>query len=815
MAMVLLMTIPATGFCFDVTARVDKTRISREDSVLLQVEVNGGKADDLDLSMIKDFKVIPRGSSSSFNYINGKSERKATYQYVLIPLSKGRLKIPAVKAVKDGQTAFTREMSVLVKENVVESDDVRDQFAKISVAQSSLFVGQQTVFTLKFFTSKRLSGLGFEKPPEFKGFSAKPFENEKTYTLNINGILYQVTQVDYVIIPKETGTFTIDPAVLIANVMMKSNRNQGFNSLFNDSFFSSNNYKPVRIVSNALKIEVSPIPSYQGPDKFSGLVGRFGIEGNIDKTSLKAGESVTFTIKISGSGNIMDAGLPDVFLDDDVFKVYDDNPVETIQLTDTGYEGAKIFKKAIVPVIPGHYNIKPVSLVYFDVDLKAYQTVSTDEIKLDVAPSEEMNMAVSPLNQEKDKTIVKEEVSLINKDILEIKEGLEVLKDYREMDLTFFVLMLLIPAILFSGVRLFLVIAKRDVSIEKQMEEKARHHLRQAGKTDLQDMGFLSHLYSSLVAFILARAGKKGETVTLNEARMILEEAELNPASINEITRLMETIESVRFGGKKIDEETAKQILSKTRQVVKLFCTALLCLGLFFPVPQKAFANSTVSFMEGIKNYRAGHYREAASEFEAIARKKIKNPYLFYNIANAYLKANDIGHAILWYERAKILSPNDPDLNFNLAYANTLVKDKPEAAMNIMDVIFFWDSLVRAKNIQVTAVFFSFVFFTWAGIRVVRQKKIFSGTGIMLFSLLVLVTAITCVNYYKRSARLNAVIISEEAAVRSGVTDTSTELFSLHAGTRVRVEKVRDGYLKIEFSKGKVGWVKKEQAVII
>ena len=69
-ALVLVAILPATGVCFDVTANVDKTKISREDSVFLQVVVIGGKA-DLDLSMIKDFKVISRGSSSSYNYING------------------------------------------------------------------------------------------------------------------------------------------------------------------------------------------------------------------------------------------------------------------------------------------------------------------------------------------------------------------------------------------------------------------------------------------------------------------------------------------------------------------------------------------------------------------------------------------------------------------------------------------------------------------------------------------------------------------------------------------------------------------------
>ncbi|MBL6994544.1 BatD family protein [Desulfobacula sp.] len=813
-ALVLVAILPATGVCFDVTANVDKTRISSEDSVFLQVVVKGGKA-DLDLSMIKDFKVISRGSSSSYNYINGKSERKAIYQYVLIPLKKGDLNIPAIKAVMDGQTAFTRQIIIHVADQVVKPDDIKALFATVSVAKTSLFVGEQTVFSLKFFTSKRLSGLGFEKPPEFKGFSSKPFEKEKNYTQNINGVLYQVTQVDYIIIPANPGIFSIDPAVLIARVIVESKRDSRFDSFFNDSFFSSNNFKPVRVVSNPVKIEVNPVPQYQGDDKFSGLVGRFDIKADIDKTSLKAGESATLTIKISGSGNIMDASLPAIGLDQDAFKVYDDNPVETIHLTETGYEGFKVFKKAIVPVNPGKFFINPVSLVYFDVDQKDFQRISTKKILLDVTLSEEMHLAEKPLNHTTSKAIVKEEVSLVNKDILEIKEGLDALENRREINPFFFFLFLSIPAILFSGVKLFTLAVKKDLSIEKIMEEKARHHLKQAGKIHPEDKDFLGHLYSSLVALIFAKGKKKGETVTITETRMILTDANVDDTQIDQITHLLEAIESIRFGREKIDKNTAKAFLSKIKQMMKLLCLSMVFIGIFSGVPQKAMANPAAIFMDGIKKYNEGDFKQAAIKFEALAKSNIKNPYLFYNIANAYLKANDIGHAILWYERAKILAPNDPDLKFNLEYANTLVKDKREDTMNIMDVLFFWDRLIALKTIQITAIFFSFVFFTWAAFRSVKKQKILSGTGILLISIFFLVTAITCMNYYKQSARQTAVIVQEQVAVRSGVADTSTKLFDLHAGTRVKVKQIKNKHLKILFSKNKVGWIRIKEAIII
>jgi len=376
---IFLSTMPGLCFGFNVTAHVDKSKISQEDSVFLKVEVIGGKA-DLDLSVIKDFKVISRGTSSSFNYINGKSEKKASYQFILLPLSKGALKIPAIKATRKGKITFTDEIIIHVADQIVKPDEVKALFAKSFVTKDQVFTGEQIVFTLQFFTSKRLSGnVLFETPPEFKGFTAKPFEEERRYNQTINGVRFNVIQVDYIITPLNSGMFTIDPAVLIAKVAVRSN--------FNDSFFFSDRSKPVRVVSNPVEIKVLPLPQYQDPinrggNKFSGLVGKFNIESNIDKTDLKAGESATLTIKISGTGNIMDASLPEMDFDNNAFKIYDDNPVETIELTQNGYKGFKIFKKALVPVILGEFEIKPVSLIYFDAQKKDYNLVSTKPISM-------------------------------------------------------------------------------------------------------------------------------------------------------------------------------------------------------------------------------------------------------------------------------------------------------------------------------------------------------------------------------------------------------------------------------------------------
>ena len=811
-ALLLLLVIPAQGF--EVTARVDKNRITPEDSVLLRIEVNGGKADP-DLSGVTDFKVTPRGTSSSYQFINGKSQSTASYQFILTPLKEGALKIPSIKVIRDGETVFTQEILITVSEEKASPDEVKALFARAEISDEKLFMGQPGIYSLKFFTSKRISDPKFENSPGFKGFSVKPVEKENTYTQTLNGILFQVIQVDYVLFPTAPGAFTIDPAVLVANVMVKSDRNSGMPSFFNDPFFSSDGFKPVRVRSNPVTIEVAPLPAYQGTNPFSGLVGRFSIEAAMDKTSLKAGESATLTLTLSGSGNIMDANLPAMDLDPN-FKVYDDNPVETLNLTEKGYEGEKIFKKALVPVNPGHYKIPSVVLVYFDAEEQAYKEVSTPEIPLAVTPSGEVHTAeTADTKVSGTPPVVKEEVGLINQDIFDIKEGLEVLTPYQDLGPLAFVVLILVPAVLFSGVTAFVRIRKKEDSTEMIMQKKAGLHLAQAGKLDVNDDAFLSRLYSSLVAGVLAKARKKGETLTLEEAGAILTQTGADKDLMDTVAGLLEKIESARFGKRKIDEAEGKTLLSEVGRVLRMLCLAFLCFGAFSFSGQRALADSGAGFIDAVRQYKAGNFSEAAKAFESLAAGPVKNPHLYYNTGNAYLKAGDLGRAVLWYERAKTLIPNDPDLIFNLDYAGDQVKDKTEPSPEITEILVFWDELFPAKTLQIAAVFFSFVFFAWASLRVIRNRKIFSGTGMVMCTAFVLITMMTAVLYYQRAFCPKAVIVQEEVAVRAGTTDTATVLFSLHAGTKVRVEDRREGYLKIRFSKDRIGWVKTVDAIVI
>lgn len=221
-------------------------------------------------------------------------------------------------------------------------------------------------------------------------------------------------------------------------------------------------------------------------------------------------------------------------------------------------------------------------------------------------------------------------------------------------------------------------------------------------------------------------------------------------------------------------------------------------------------------FLDGINHYETGEYGKAAAAFETVANRGIRNGELYFNIANAYLKQDRLGPAILWYERAHRLIPGDPDLRFNLDYARSLLKDEPGTFSSpVIQVIFFWKDLLRASTWQWLGIITGAIF--WCLLAVVRFFKK-PALKPFVYGLLGLALLSSGTAVYRSNASAfhpRAVILDKAVSVRSGFSAETTELFVLHEGTLVAVEKQSDGFLKIRYADDKIGWVSETVAEII
>ena len=102
-----------------------------------------------------------------------------------------------------------------------------------------------------------------------------------------------------------------------------------------------------------------------------------------------------------------------------------------------------------------------------------------------------------------------------------------------------------------------------------------------------------------------------------------------------------------------------------------LIAATALCLSIAPPVRAEADA----AFAKANADYAAGNFPGAISGYESLVKNRQWNASLFYDLGNTYFRTGDHGHAILNYERALALVPNQPEARANLQ----LVRDQSRA----------------------------------------------------------------------------------------------------------------------------------------
>ena len=246
-----------------------------------------------------------------------------------------------------------------------------------------------------------------------------------------------------------------------------------------------------------------------------------------------------------------------------------------------------------------------------------------------------------------------------------------------------------------------------------------------------------------------------------------------------------------------------------------LLTAASLVLFLAVAATAPATQNARI-FMDGTEAYRNGDWPAAIAAFESLVAEGVTNGNLFYNLGNAYLKNEDLGHALLWYERALNRIPDDPDLRFNYEYALTLTKDeRGQKESPLLRILFFWKYQLSHSSVRWLAIFSNAVLWIALSVLMIRKKRLLRPSVILIAAATLIFSATAIYNHVETVQVKYAVILPEQVAVRSGFTDTDTQLFVLHAGTKVRIARQADTHLLIRYTEDKIGWVKRTDAGII
>ncbi len=385
-AFLLLALLPSMAHAeISLSLTLDRRKTTVSDTVRMVVSLSGTRGSDSrpTVNGTADFRVSTGGTSSRIQIINGKVDTGMDYTFFLQPKKAGDFRIGPAEIRVEGKTFKSNTAALKVRAPTQTSGVGRKPiFLQAEFSSAEAYVEEQIVYTLKLYRQVKVSNVSLDMP-ESDHLVFRKLGEPTEYQSVQNGTTYQVLEVRYAVMASKEGNYAIEPARMGMTVFQP--RASSRRSFFDDPFFSFSRGTAMTFAGDPLELHVRPLPEEGRPPDFSGLVGRFRIDSRLDPPKVRAGESATLTVRLSGSGNVN--RIPDLKMSELAnVKVYSDQPVLEVNPDDDGFTGSKIMKWALVPEKEGRHEIPPLAFSFFDSQLGRYRTEETSPMSLSVLP---------------------------------------------------------------------------------------------------------------------------------------------------------------------------------------------------------------------------------------------------------------------------------------------------------------------------------------------------------------------------------------------------------------------------------------------
>lgn len=224
-----------------------------------------------------------------------------------------------------------------------------------------------------------------------------------------------------------------------------------------------------------------------------------------------------------------------------------------------------------------------------------------------------------------------------------------------------------------------------------------------------------------------------------------------------------------------------------------------------------------VLFTQGNSLYNDGEFQNAITSYETIIDNGKHSSELYFNLANAYYKLNQVGPSIYYYEKALQLAPNDRDIKNNLTFAQNMTIDAiesiPDVGLSRIEKavvnMFNFDvwAIISIGMITLFVILFLSYYFSHA--TTLKRLLFLSGFGSLFIGLVAIVFAYQKYDYDQNDRR--AIVFAQETEVKTDPNLRSESAFNLHEGTKVQIiENYDDNWAKIKLVDGKTGWISSE-----
>ncbi|MFC3093239.1 protein BatD [Alteromonas sediminis] len=373
--LVLCLLFTSRVIALEVTATVDKNPVLLDEAITLIVKATG----DVDReafqsdSLLKDFVVGNTSVSSQTQMINFDTTRTTTWRTILFPKQEGTFTIPSIEIM--GERTQPIDIRVLPVPTT-STQEQRDFFVTAELDRNRVYVQQHVTYTVKLYMATNIER-GSLQSPEMENGRIEQVGDDKQYSDIVNGKRFQIIERTFVLIPEQSGQFTIQAPIFSGEVLATNTR---------QSFGFFNRTRNITRRGPLLTLDVKPIPSsIDGawlPSKYVEIT-----ESWPDNKEFVVGEPITRTLTLTVEGQTEEQlpEIPQIYPPS--VKTYQDQAETKSAQQEGRILAQRIESTAIIPTQEGSMVLPGVEVPWFNVETQQIEVASIPAKTVQVNPA--------------------------------------------------------------------------------------------------------------------------------------------------------------------------------------------------------------------------------------------------------------------------------------------------------------------------------------------------------------------------------------------------------------------------------------------
>lgn len=222
-------------------------------------------------------------------------------------------------------------------------------------------------------------------------------------------------------------------------------------------------------------------------------------------------------------------------------------------------------------------------------------------------------------------------------------------------------------------------------------------------------------------------------------------------------------------------------------------------------------------FRGGNEAFFQSDFRKASQQYQRLVEAGVRDADVYFNLGSAHARLGELGQAILSFERAALLAPNDAELAQALSTARTALgkrrsERQGEATVRTRPPLI--EALVRPYHENtlagLTLAFDLLCFGLLIARRYAGGEALRMGLALGAFGCALLLAVTGSALFLKRGGLENghaAVVLRESAELREGPDPRAHVRGAAHEGENARALQRDGAFLRVRTAAGQEGWM--------